>query len=131
MARIGWTTDPVTVANTNRDGTGTLYRVMSIQEPGGQYVDSIVCHSFGTNIATEAVLIGSNGAGLTNENNNFLIGSQALLATTLGTPLTTDSVIFQIGVWFDKGFEIHALVNDAQAAGRQFVCYASPTYEIY
>ena len=131
MARIGWTIDPVTVANTNRDGTGTLYRVFRIDDVGGQYVDSVICHSLGTNIATEAVLLGTNGGGLAGQNNNFVVGSQALLATTLGTPLTTDSVIFQIGVWFDKGFEIHALVNDAQAAGRQFVCYASPSYEIY
>jgi len=130
MARISWTINPVTVANTARDGSGTLYRVLRVESPSGQYVDHIDCHSFGTNAATEVVLLGTNGNGIANENNNFLLGSEAMIATTLGTSLTTDSVTFTIGAWFDQDFEIYALVHATQAAGRQFVAFSDASYQV-
>lgn len=131
MSRIGWTKDPVDTANTNRDGSGVLVKVLEIAA-GGQFVDTVACRSLGTNVATVAALIGTNGQGLENPRNNFLAGSdQALAATTLGTPASTDTVEFQVGTWFDEGYEIHALVHDNQAAGRQFIAHADPTYQRY
>lgn len=131
MARIGWTIDPVTVANTNRDGTGTLYRVFRVDVAGGQYIDRVICNSFGTNAQTEGVLIGSNGGSITDANNNFLMGIKSLTATTAGSPLTTDIVTFTIDAWLDYRFEIWALVNATQAAGRQYVAYADSSYQLY
>lgn len=131
-SRIGWTTTPVTTANSNRDGRGTLTRVLKVvddESSRGQYVDSVICTSFGTNVATEGVLIGTNGNDLSNTKNNFLILNKALAATTLGQAKDTDIVIYQIGTWYDAGFEIWALVHDLQAAGRQFTAYSDPTYQ--
>ena len=128
--RISWTKDPVNTANTNRDGTGTLVKVFEATA-FGQFVDTIVCHSLGTNVQTEGVLIVTNGQGLSQSFNNSLLGNQALAATTLGTALTGDSVVYQVGAWFDEGFEIWALVHDNQAAGRQFIAFADPTYQQY
>lgn len=129
MSRIGWTQSGVTVANTNRDGSGTLVLVMRVDNPAGQFIDTVTCHPLGTNVATVGVLIGTNGQGLSNARNNFLLGAKSLEATTLGTHASTDDVSFQIGGWFDFGYEIYALVHDAQAAGRQFVAWSDSTYQ--
>ena len=131
--RIGWTTIPVVDANTNRDGSGTVYRIIKITDTSetieGQYVDNVTCSSFGTNIATEGVILGTNGNSLSDKKNNFLIDNKPFSGTTAGTAVDTDIIKFQIGAWFPKGYELYALVHDAQAAGRQFVAYSSPTYQ--
>ena len=129
MPRIGWTVDPAVVANTNRDGSGTLYKICRI-DPGGQYIDRIICYSFGTNIQSEGVIIGSNGNGLGNPNNNFMLGNLLLTATTLGTPLTTDIVTFTIDAWLEEHYELYGLVQDAQAAGRQFVAFNDRSFQV-
>ena len=127
--RIGWTSSPVTTANTNRDGSGTVYRVIEVVDPDGQYIDTIKCYPLGTNAATEAVLIGSDPADVSNAANNFLLGNSQLAATTLGTATSTDVVTFQVGAWFPPGFKIYALVHTTQAAGRQFVAFSDPSYQ--
>ena len=130
MTPIGWTKTPVTTANTARDGSGTLTLVWTADEEK-QYVDTIRCSPVGTNVETEAVLIGSNGSGVGVPHNNFLLGNKQLAATTIGSALDTDIVEFQIGAWFPKGYEIYALVHATQAAGRQFVAFSDPSYQQY
>ena len=126
---IGWTKNPVTTANTARNGTGTVVLVWIAEED--EFVDTVKCFPFGTNAATVGVLIGNNGQAVTDENNNFMVGKEELAATTLGTHADTDVVTFQIGAWFPKGYRIYAQVNATQAAGRQFIAYASRTYQQY
>ena len=53
-----------------------------------------------------------------------------MVATTLGSALATDSTTFTIAAWFDEDFEIYALVNDTQAAGRQFVAFSDASYQV-
>ena len=127
--RIGWTKSPVTTANTNRDGSGTVELIYKVTNPAGVYLDSVNVESFGTNVASEAVLLGSNGQGLANDRNNFLLGNALLTATTLGTPLATDRINFHIGAWFDFDYELYAQVHVAQAAGRQFIAFSDSTYQ--
>lgn len=129
MPRIGHTESPVVTANTNRDGSGTLTLCHRVTNPAGEYVDTVAIRSLGTNVATEGVIIGTNGRGLANTRNNWLMGSADLPATTLGTWASTDEATIQVGVWLDFETEIYALVHDAQAAGRQFVASADPTYQ--
>ena len=129
MPIIGWTKNPVVTANTARNGTGTVTLVW--EAAAKEFVDTVVCQSFGTNVATEAVLIGNNGNAVSDENNNFLLGNKALEATTLGTALDTDTVAFQIGAWFEQGYRIYALVHGSQAAGRQFICFSDESYQRY
>ena len=130
MTPIGWTKTAVATANTNRDGSGAVVLVWTADEEQ-QYVDSVRCYPLGTNVTTEAVLIGSNGSGVAVAHNNFLLGNKQLAASTLGTAVDTDVVEFPIGVWFPKGFEIYALVHATQAAGRQFVAFSDPSYQQY
>lgn len=129
MPRIGWTQEPVDTANTNRDGSGTLVEIVTLDSD--TYVDRIVCHTLGTNIATTGVIIASNGSGLANPRNNWLMGRESLPMTTTGTVNSGDCVAFTIDAWMEEGTEIYALVHDAQAAGRQFVAYSDPTYQKY
>lgn len=128
---LGWTETAVTVANTNRDGTGTVYRVIKVTASEGQFIDSIKCFTLGTNVTTEAVLIGSGRMGIGESTDNFILGNQQLSATTIGSASTSDVATFHIGAWFPKGFEIYAIVHTAQASGRQFVAFSHPSYQVH
>jgi hypothetical protein len=83
----------------------------------------------GTNVGTEAVIIASNGQGVGDPRNNYILGNADLAATTIGTALATDIVTFTIDAWLPADTELFALVHDAQAAGRQFVAYSDPSYQ--
>lgn len=131
MPAIAWTKTPVDTANTNRDGSGTLVELYEIMADDGEFIDTVVCQPLGTNVATAAVLILSNGQGVANSRNNTILGRASLQATTLGSPAAGDEVTFQIGAWIPKGYVIYALVHDAQAAGRQFTIFSDSTYQRY
>ena len=131
MPRIGHTKAAVATANTNRDGSGTVELIHTVENVQGEYIDNIAVRSLGTNVATVAAVIGTNGAGLANPRNNWLMGTASLESSTLGTYAATDNVTIAIGAWLDPGTEIYALVHHAQAAGRQFVAYSDPTYQVY
>ena len=124
---------PVTVANTARDGSGTVELIYTVEDAGGTYVDRIVTTTLGTNAATESVVLISNGYGLTNPRNNAVLGNRQLTATTLGTALSTDIETFTVDAWCDEGTEFYALVHATQAAGRQFILYGDSTgsYQLY
>lgn len=124
MARLGYST-ACTVANTSRDGTGTLYRVFEVAA-ANEYISEITCYSLGTNAATTGALLGKGPAGT-----YFMLGEADLAATTLGTYAATDTVTFTIAKWFPKDYEVYALVNATQAAGRQFVACSDASYQRY
>jgi len=128
--RIGHTL-AATVANTNRDGSGTVYLCYTVKNAGGEFIDRIAVESLGTNAATEVVILGSNGQGVANTRNNYILGNVAMLATTLGTALASDRAILTVRAWLPLGHEIYGLVHATQAAGRQFVCYSDSSYQVY
>ena len=128
MQQVSWTRSPVSAANTNRDGSGTMVEVATIAA-GGEFLAKIVALPLGTNITSEATVLCSNGDGVANTKNTFLLGTETTPVTTLGSiDETTDRITWQLDIWLPEGFVIYAQVYDALAAGWQFVAFLHSDY---
>lgn len=126
---IYWTREPVDTANTNRDGSGTI--VLIGKAVSRVFIDTLVCMPLGTNVATTGAILLNNGNGTADAENTSLIHEKELAATTLGTVVSTDRVIYELGFWMEPGQELYALVHDNQDAGRQFTGFHDPSYQVY
>ncbi len=122
MNTIQWHNDPLTAANTAKDGTGTVAVV--IKAAADIYVDRVIFRAIGSNVQSCGRLFVNNGESNTTANNNSLLAEITLSATTLDEAAAfTDNIIFT-DLWLPSGYRLLATLGTAVASGYQISAVA-------
>lgn len=123
VGQINWDTTLLKLANTAKDGTGTVATLFTAGADGGR-VERIRARAAGTNVVTVLRIFINNGSDATNAANNILYAEMTLTATTLSEvatlalqemPNTTDTTAFPLVL--PAGYKITATIGTAVAAG--------------
>lgn len=106
----------ITLANTAKDGTGTVDLVFTAGA-NGAFVQKLKIRPRGTNAATVVRVFLNNGATPTTATNNMLFDEIALLATTNIETTTIIGTELPIGIAIPAGWRIYVTLGTAVAGG--------------
>lgn len=116
------TFNSLTVANTAKDGTGTVVTIFTAGANGAR-LDSIKVRALGTNVATVMRFFINNGGVNSTPSNNALFHEVTLAATTLSeVSALADTSIYFNGVDLPQvvlkpGYKINVTIGTSVAAG--------------
>jgi len=124
---INWRSGAVTVANTNKDGTGAPNFIFG-PELEDTYIDRVVFRAAGTNVATVARLYINDGGDNDSGRNNVLFAEKTLAATTLDEAAAFADNVITVDLWLPAGYRLFVLLGTAVAAG-YYVSAVSGEYQ--
>ena len=122
VGSVQWGPTILNVANTAKDGTGTVNTVATGNNAGnnaGNFVQKLIARPLGTNIATVLRVFINNGGVNTTAANNSLIAELTLPATTLSEVAAQPDYVLPLNFALPAGFKINATIGTAVAAGYQ------------
>jgi hypothetical protein len=122
VGSIQWAPTTLSVANTAKDGTGTVTTVATGNNAGnnaGNFVQKLIARSLGTNIATVLRVFINNGGVNTTAANNSLIAELTLPATTLSEVAAQPDYVLPLNFVLPAGYKINATIGTVVAAGYQ------------
>lgn len=122
VGSVQWGPTILNVANTSKDGTGTVNTVATGNNAGnnaGNFVQKLIARPLGTNIATVLRVFINNGGVNTTAANNSLIAELTLPATTLSEVAAQPDYVLPLNFALPAGFKINATIGTAVAAGYQ------------
>lgn len=117
---IQWNPAILTVANTAKDGTGTVATVFTGNVAGnnaGNFVQRLIARPLGTNVATVLRVFVNNGSTNTTALNNSLIAELTLPATTLSEVAAQPDYVLPLNFAVPAGYKINCTIGTAVAAG--------------
>jgi hypothetical protein len=117
LGSVQWGPTLLTVANTAKDGTGTVLTVFTADPVNGGYVQKIRARSAGTNIQTVLRVFINNGGTNATPANNILFDEITLNATTLSEVAALG--LFELPLHFalNPGYVINCTIGTSVAAG--------------
>ena len=119
LGDIQWNPAFITVANTAKDGTGTVATIFTADTTNGGFVQKIIARPVGTNVATVLRIFMNNGSANTTAANNSLIAEMTLPATTLSEVAAQPDYVLPINQALPVGYRLIATIGTAVAAGYQ------------
>lgn len=117
VPNIGFSSAPLTAANTNLDGTGTVQTVFTAGANGAK-VNKISFRAAGTNVQTVARIFLNNGGATSTASNNVLY-REVTLSISIAS---ANSAMAQFDLVFDNfnlsaGYTLTFAIGTAVAAG--------------
>jgi hypothetical protein len=112
---IQWNPTILLVANTAKDGTGTVANVFTGNATGnaaGNFVQKLIARSLGTNVATVLRVFINNGAA-----SSSLIAELTLPATTLSEIAAQPDFILPLNFVVPAGYKLNCTLGTTVAAG--------------
>jgi hypothetical protein len=122
-----WHPAVVTVANTAKDGTGTVASVLTA-DAGPTFVYKIVARTAGTNAATVCRVFLNNGSDRATARNNILIAESTLESTTVSEIAAQSDEEIILGYWIPKGYSVFVTIGTAGTAGWYFSAISGSEY---
>ncbi len=113
---IQWSPNPMTAANTAKDGTGTVTTVFTAGIDGA-FAQRLVARPIGTNVATVLRIFINNGGSNATAANNSLIAELALPATTLSEITSQPPFELPLNFPVPPSFRLLCTLGTAVAAG--------------
>ncbi|MFZ6643280.1 hypothetical protein ACO0LL_26400 [Undibacterium sp. TC4M20W] len=107
----------ITVANTAKDGTGTVTQISASAGVNGAFVESVEALPIGTNTASVLRIFLNNGSTNTAALNNILWEEANLPATTLTEISAQTKVVIPVNRAIPAGYILYATIGTAVAAG--------------
>jgi hypothetical protein len=114
VGKTQWGT--VTIANTAKDGTGTVVPVFTAGLEGS-LVKKLLVNSLGTNVATALRVWLNNGSSNATPANNTLLGSYTIAATTLSEVAALLITEITLDIAIPAGYVINITIGTTVAAG--------------
>jgi hypothetical protein len=115
---IQWASPALNVANTAKDGTGTVASVFTAGVDGA-FVQKLVARSIGTNVATVLRVFINNGGVNTTAANNALVAELSLPASTLSEIAAQLPYELPLNLALPAGYKINCTLGTAVTAGYQ------------
>lgn len=126
-ADITWHPTLITAANTARDGTGTVARVLTADEENA-FLYKIVARAAGTNAATALRVFVNNGSDRSVASNNILIAEKTLAATTASETAALAEEEVLVGYWIPQGYQVYVTIGTAGTDGWFFSAISGSEY---
>jgi len=117
VPRTDWTVIPASVANTAKDGTGTVYTAFTAHATEGSFVSNVKIRSLGTNVTTVIRLFQNNGSTNATAANNTLIAEITSPPTTVSEVAAQPEFDIPISVGLPAGHRLNIVTATSVAAG--------------
>jgi hypothetical protein len=112
----GGTNGPLLTQNTAMDGTGTVLTVFTAGA-NGSYVQRLIAHPVGTNVATVLRVFINNGSANSTQANNVMIQELSLPATTANAAGALQGVELGLNFALPAGYLINVTLGTTVVAG--------------
>ena len=122
LGSIQWGAAALIVANTAKDGTGTVTTIATGNNAGnnaGNFIQKLVARTLGTNVATVLRVFINNGGVNTTAANNTLVGEMTLPATTLSEVAAQPDYVLPLNFVLPAGYKVNVTLGTAVTAGYQ------------
>jgi hypothetical protein len=117
--QIEWVSVPPSVANTAKDGTGTVYTVFTGDATEGSFVEYIRIKPNGTNVATVLRFFLNNGSTNATATNNSYFSEVQCGATTNSEIASIPELQIPMNIALPPGYKINVAISTSVAAGFQ------------
>ena len=107
----------ITLANTAKDGTGTVTTIFTADATNGSYLQKIVVRPRGTNVASVMRLFLNNGGVNTTAASNVLVAEISLPATTNSEVAALAGSELPLNIPVPPGYRVLATLGTAVAGG--------------
>jgi hypothetical protein len=117
---IQWTPSSLSLANTAKDGTGTVATVFTGNTAGnnsGNFLQKLIARALGTNVATVLRVFINNGGVNTTAANNSLIAEITLPATSVSEVAAQPDFVLPLNFAVPPGYKILCTLGTAVTAG--------------
>ncbi len=116
IGKIGFAPN-ITLANTAKDGTGTVDIVFMADATNGSFLQKLKIRPKGTNIASVLRIFLNNGGVTTTAVNNTLIDEISLPATTLSEVAALTGFEYPVNLALPAGYRLFVTLGTAVAGG--------------
>jgi hypothetical protein len=123
---IQWASAALAVANTAKDGTGTVATVFTAGADGA-FLQKLIARAIGSNVATVLRVFINNGGSNATPANNVLIAEMTLPATTLSEIAAQPPYELPLNFALPAGYRINCTIGAGVAAG-YMLCVLGGSY---
>jgi hypothetical protein len=116
IAHVEWA-GGITLANTAKDGTGTVDTVFTADATNGSYLQKLILRPKGSNVASVLRVFLNNGAVNTTAANNVLVAEVSLPATTNTEVAALSGNELPLNIPVPPGYRVQVTLGTAVAGG--------------